>query len=192
MRHAKRILPLLALLLLPLSLLAQDKALPEHQLLLTIKPQHYFLGAQLGLDYQLSKKVAIGGEVTSHFWFDTPPNIALTPHVKWFFKGQVGRGWYLRAKTVAGYFFKEVVIDERYSYYAGGGVGIGAIAPFLANNRFYIFFDAALAVVAPFGKRGADPLDEREKLAHQPGMWYYSIASPGATIELALGFAYRF
>ena len=156
----------------------------KRPILITNTPLTFLLGANLGVETLLSPKVSIGGELTGHVWI-VPANIAITPTIKYYFKGVAGKGFYVSGKLVAGYFFNKTVVEDA-PYYAGGGIGIGGITPLRDRDRFYLFGGLGLKLVSPFGRRpGSNTHDTGA------GMAYYAFLSPASLLDVSIGIAIR-
>ncbi|WP_329903876.1 hypothetical protein [Porphyromonas pogonae] len=147
-------------------------------------PQYLIFGANIGTDFSISSKITLGGEINAHYRFG-PPNLAISPIMKYYFKGQIGNGYYARAKLVGGFFFNQTAIDD-HPYYAGGGIGIGGMTPLFRSGKWYIFADLGFKFVAPFGNRSQSKIDD-----NLWGMIYYTLLSPASMPELFVGIAFR-
>lgn len=188
--HSRRNLLLsLGALFLSSSLFAQQPSTKkeESKLFLSTAPQHLLFGANLGIEKELSPKLSLGTDLTTHLWITPAPNIAISPMIKYYYSGIVGMGFYARAKVVGGYFFNTSAIDD-HPFYAGGGIGTGLLIPLGKSNHWLFSADVGIKFVAPFGK-GA------KKLTKSDGKWgmtYYSILSPASLFDLSVGIAYQF
>lgn len=171
----------LILLFFPFSKgMAQD----NDYVLLSSRPQALVFGANLGAEFPLSPKISFAGEITAHRRF-VPKNIAIIPSIKYYLRGDMGKGIYMRAKLVGGMFFSETPIDN-HPYYAGAGFGVGGILPFFDIENLYVFADAGLKFAAPFGYRANSQLKDGDW-----GMAYYTILSPASIPEISVGIAFR-
>lgn len=154
---------------------------------LTILPQHFLFGPNIGFEQGLSRKWSMSCDVTGHLWLTSTPNIALKANLKYYFLGQVGKGIYARINATAGHFLQESAIAG-YPFYAGGGIGLGGMLPLTRNGKWHITTDAGLKVVPPIGKRKIGNKDPDPTFS----MAYYTFLSPAALIDFSIGIAYRF
>lgn len=157
----------------------------EASCFISIKPQAFLFGINAGIEIPLSTKISAGGDIAGHFWF-APSNIAVEPIFKYYFKGLVGEGFYLRGKLVGGYYFNETPFDN-HPFYAGAGVGIGGVTPLTSNKRLLIFGDLGLRFAPPFGNRPGSSAKHSSW-----GMAYYTILSPASIPEASIGLAFAF
>lgn len=157
---------------------------PPSKLGLTIKPQSFIVGANVGVDYALTSRVALAAEVTTHLWL-VPRNIAFTPSIKYVFLGNTEKGLYTRAKLVGGYFFKETPYNE-HPYYAGGGIGVGGTMALNKSGSVSLFSDVGAKFAAPFGKREGSLIKDTNW-----GIAYYSMLSPASLCEFSIGLRFR-
>ena len=170
----------------PQRLFGQNYADKNPLRFITVKPQSFLFGANVGTEIAMSSKTSVGGEVTGHFWpKNIPSNMAIAPIFKYYLRGTVGQGLYARAKLVGGYYFKKTAIDNQ-PYYAGGGVGFGGITSLCKAGRIHLFVDVGVKFVPSFGNRPNSNISGAEF-----GMVYYAICSPASMPEFAVGVAFR-
>lgn len=156
----------------------------KRTVLITNKPFSFLFGANLGIETALSKKISIGGDVTTHFWL-AEQNVGVFPTVKYYFRGEVGKGFYASGVLAGGYFFNKTAV-ENAPYYAGAGIGLGGITPLLDWDWFYLFGGFTFKYVHPLGYRaGSNTLDAKG------GMAYYAFFSPASVVDLNVGIAIR-
>lgn len=168
----------------PHSLWGQKSTNKDSPIFITVKPQSFFVGANIGTEIAISNRISAGGELTGHFWF-VPSNLAIAPIFKYYFKGKIGKGFYARGKLVGGYYFMETPIDS-HPYYAGAGIGVGGITSLCKTNKIALFVDLGLKFVVPFGNRHDSQISDASW-----GMAYYSLLSPASMPEIAIGVAFR-
>lgn len=181
MKAIIRIFLFLSLIFLPFS---KGKAQDKNYFLLTTRPQALLFGANIGAEFPLSNRISFAGELTAHRRW-VPKNIALSPSLKYYVRGDMSRGIFLKAKLTGGFFFSETPV-KNHPYYAGAGFGIGGIFPFPGSEKFYIFADAGLKFSDPFGYRANSQLQDGAW-----GMTYYTLMSPASMPELSLGIALK-
>lgn len=146
---------------------------------ITVKPTVFFLGANVGIDYNFAPTLTLSNEFSTHLWIY--PNIAYSPSLKWHFKGNTQQGFYIRGLLVGGIFFNETALDD-HPYYAGGGLSVGGIVPLGSKKRVSLFGEVGLKYAAPFGTRVGST-----KKKNSDGMAYYTFFSPASMPILNFG-----
>ncbi len=162
----------------------------QHKKFISIRPQSYMFGANVGFETSLSKKWSLKTDVTSHFYYDYK-NIAVLPTLKWYFQNEVGNGFHLNLKTFVGYFFNETPIKNK-PYYTGGGIGIGWMKPF-PNSNWYFCTNANIKIPFVFGNRpNSTPTIDENSDSYGFNMIYMYYLSPACALDINIGLAYRF
>lgn len=156
-------------------------------LFISTKPQTLLFGPNLGIELQASRKVSIGADLTAHLWAAPAANIAIAPHIRYFFgRGSVGKGFYAQLKLVVGHILERDIISGP-PYYAGGGLGLGAITPIFGSRHWHLFANVGLKAVAPFGT-----IKREHRKDDGFSMAYYALMSPASIPDLNIGIAFRF
>ncbi len=156
----------------------------EKTWLITTKPQTLFLGFNLGAEYVISPKLSWHSELTSHLHTFDYRSTALKTSLKWHFLGHFGKSLYLEPKLVAGFFHDYTPIDDK-PYYAGIGLGLGAMHSISKNKRWFLFYEAGVKTCEPFGYRKDSSPD------NDLGIIDYLFISPSSLYDLAIGISYR-
>lgn len=171
--------------ILPSKAFAQDSFTTyDKSPFLTLKPQSYALGANLGIEFPLSPKFVLGGEISTHFRIDTP-NMAIKPSLKYYLSGVHGKGFYSRFKLIGGYYFSECAEADQ-PYYAGAGLNIGGITPLFKSKKLFFFAEVGLQFTPTFGHRV-----NNEKMEGETVGLYHLLLSPGALPDISLGLAFK-
>ena len=170
----------------PTKAFAQDLSNTyDKRVSLNLKPQSYIFGANLGADFPISPKLALGGEISVHLRIGEP-NMAIKPSLKYYFSGGHDDGVYARFKLIGGYYFSECAVDDD-PYYAGGGISIGSMTPMFKSKHLFFFAEVGLQVAPTFGYRA-----NNVKMDGDLGGVYHGLLSPGALPDVSLGIAFKF
>lgn len=149
------------------------------QTYLRVKPLAYLWGVHLGLEHTTNDKMSVVGDLNFHGLYLGLPNVSLSTELRWYMFGNPRTGIYSSLRAVAGYFWDTPAVEQR-PFYAGGGIGIGAVGQL--SSRVGIWIDLGLKYAPPFG-----PKVKKELRDGMTGYLYFGFISPASVIDPSIG-----
>ncbi len=160
--------------------------------LITVKPQSYLLGFNLGVEYTLNPRLTWQTEVTNHSYYSLigHQSTAFYSSLKWHvWKGEA-KSFYLQPKAVVGFYYGKNRYEQK-PYYAGLGLTVGFMHSISSNDRWFLFYELGGRYSRQFGQKACKE-EEFQDCRALHGFMDFAFNSPGSYQDISIGVAYRF
>ncbi len=158
------------------------------------QPQAFALGPNIGGEFAITQKMSITADITAQLWWTDFHSFALSSNLKFYTAGEVGDGFYLRAKFLGGTYLNQR-LPGKYLF-IGIGLGLGFMKAFTAKKQWYFFLDTGIKLAPPIGPERRSTKDyilikPDFAQAIDRGLQHL-IISPASLFDLSVGIAFRF